>query len=242
MANPNEPGGTPQGNPGSTTTDPLPNADPAQNANPPQDPNADPNPSGEPTPPQTPQEPPADPKEGGSPGKPQEPSEPPKQEPQEPEPKEGEPKKEFDIPKPEDYKIPEGLPKELGQFAHDIKLTQEQLDKTVQVFDQYSKVKDTATKAALRQMGEAHVKNWGPDAKFRLSLAKRALKQNDPEGQLAKALSDSGYGNHPAVLDFLYNLGRSMKEGGFLKTDLNVKPGGKTRAQRIFPNHPGNKT
>lgn len=142
------------------------------------------------------------------------------------------------VPKPDEYKIPEGLPKELGQFAHENQYTQEQLDAAIKMFDSYSQAKDTAQQVALRQLGEAHIKNWGDEANFKLTLAKRALKQNDPEGALAKALNESGYGNHPAVLDFLANLGEQMREGGFLKSAVNRPPGKKSLAQALFPDHP----
>lgn len=142
------------------------------------------------------------------------------------------------VPKPDEYKIPEGLPKELGQFAHENEYTQEQLDAAVKMFDSYSQAMKTSQQIALRQLGEAHIKNWGDEANFKLTLAKRALKQNDPNGALAKALNESGYGNHPAVLDFLANLGEQMREGGFLKSAVNRPPGKKSLAQAMFPDHP----
>jgi len=162
-------------------------------------------------------------------------TEPPKEtkEPETPEKKGGEQK----VLKPEDYKIPEGLPKELGSFASEAGLTQEQLDKTIRTFGAFTQAQEQASAIALRKMGEAHVKNWGDDAKYKLALAKRALQQNDPDGKMAEALKQTGYGNHPAVLDFLYNIGKSMKEGGFLKSAVNAKPGKKSLAERLFPNH-----
>ena len=74
-----------------------------------------------------------------------------------------------------------------------------------------------------------------------LQLAQRALRQNDPTGALTKMLNESGYGNHPAVLDFLHAIGRSMQEGGFLKSSTNRPPGAKSAAQLLFgDNHPSN--
>ena len=71
-----------------------------------------------------------------------------------------------------------------------------------------------------------------------LDVMRWALAQNDPDGQLKVALESSGYGSHPAVLNFLVRLGESMKEGGFLKSAVNRPPGKKTAAQTIFSNHP----
>jgi len=136
---------------------------------------------------------------------------------------------------PGEYKVPDGLPKEeIGKFAHDLGLSQEGLDKTLQLFGNYVQAQTQSRLVALRQMGEAHVKNWGEESKYKLSLAKLALKQNDPDGALAKALEESGYGNHPAVLDFLANLGKSMEEGGYIKSNPAKMKAKKTLAQRIY--------
>ena len=143
------------------------------------------------------------------------------------------------VPKPEEYRLPEGMPDTIRAFAHERGFTQEQLDGTIQHFGSYVVGMQTAEQKALRDLGEAHLKNWGPEAKTRLALAKRALKQNDPEGKLAEALNTSGYGNHPAVLDFLYTLGKGMQEGGFLTSAVPRSPGQKSAAQALFgTNHP----
>ena len=101
--------------------------------------------------------------------------------------------------------------------------------------NEYMKAVDQGQKVALRNLGEAHVKNWGDESKTKLSLAKRALKLNDPDGELSKMLSESGYGNHPAVLNFLARLGENLKEGGFLPSALNVQDKKKSIAQKLYP-------
>lgn len=138
------------------------------------------------------------------------------------------------VPAADGYTLPEGVPQDIGQFAHDHGFTQEQLDSTIQQMGNYMQGNQIAQQNALRSLGEAHLKNWGENADYNLSLAKRALQQNDTDGQLAKALNDSGYGNHPAVLNFLYNLGQGMKEGGFLKSAVNRPPGERTAAQAMY--------
>ena len=143
------------------------------------------------------------------------------------------------VPAADGYTLPEGLDPVIGQFANEHGFTQEQLDSTLEYFGNVIQNSEKSKVEALRTLGEAHLKNWGDQAQHNLSLAKRALAQNDPEGSLAKALNESGYGNHPAVLDFLYNLGRSMQEGGFLRGSVNRPPGQKTLAQTMYgDNHP----
>lgn len=142
------------------------------------------------------------------------------------------------VPAADGYTLPDGIPPEMGAWANENGFTQEQLTSTLQQFGGIIEANTQAQGKALRELGEAHVKNWGPQGKYNLSLAKRALKQNDPNGTLAKALNESGYGNHPAVLDFLFNLGQGMQEGGFLKSAVKRPAGKKSMAQKMFPNMP----
>lgn len=143
---------------------------------------------------------------------------------------------------PPNYKLPEGVPAQVGNWAQKNGLTQEQLDASLHFFGSVNQANVKAQQQSLRQMGEAHLQQeWGENAPYNLQLAQRALRQNDPTGALTKVLNESGYGNHPAVLDFLYAIGRSMQEGGFLKSSTNRPPGAKSAAQLLFgDNHPSN--
>ena len=146
------------------------------------------------------------------------------------------------VPKATEYTLPDGAPPELGEFANKNDMTQVQLDATVRQFGSILQGTKAAEQAALKNAGDAHIKNWGENGKFKLTLAKRALQQNDPKGEMAKALETSGYGNHPAVLDFLYTIGKSMEEGGFLKSAAPRVPGKKTLAQSMYPDLPTKET
>ena len=143
------------------------------------------------------------------------------------------------VPKPSEYELPEGLPDNLRIFAHENGFTQEQLSSAIQQFGGYMTGMKSAERQALSEMGQTHLKNWGENAQTNLNLARQALKQNDPDGTLAKALNESGWGDHPAVLDFLHNIGKSMQEGGFLKSTVPRPSGEKTLAQALYgENHP----
>ena len=143
------------------------------------------------------------------------------------------------VPKPSEYELPEGMPDDVRAFAHEHGFSQDQLNATINQFGGYLNGMKQAEQQTLRKLGEGHLKTWGNDAKHKLSLAKQALHQNDPEGKLLTALNQSGWGNHPDVLDFLYNIGKSMQEGGFLKSSVTRKPGEQTAARALFgKNHP----
>lgn len=143
------------------------------------------------------------------------------------------------VPEADGYKLPEGVPVELGQWANQNGMTQEQLDATISQFGQYVQNQSAAEQGALRKMGEDHLNAWGENKDYNLSLARRALQQNDPDGNLKQLLDSSGYGNHPAVLDFFLKIGTSMQEGGYLKSAVNRPQTKKSAAQAMFgENHP----
>ena len=138
------------------------------------------------------------------------------------------------VPKAADYTLPEGVPIQVAQFANEADMTQEQLDTTLQYFGGYMKATNESQQKVIRESGDAFVEGWGKQKPYNLSLVRRALSQNDPDGELRSVLNSSGYGNHPAVLAFFLRIGNSMKEGGFLKGSVNRPAGQKTAAQTLF--------
>jgi hypothetical protein len=146
------------------------------------------------------------------------------------------------VPAADSYKLPEGAPAELGKFANEHGFTQEQLDAAMQQFEGITVKSRTAELEALKKQGTEFISKWGDQAEYNVSLARRALKQNDPNGTLTAALKETGYANHPAVLEFLHTIGKSMEEGGFLKNSAPRPAGKKSLAQKMFGNHPSNES
>lgn len=143
------------------------------------------------------------------------------------------------VPAADGYTMPDGMPPEMGVFANEHGFTQGQLDATLKQFGDVVTASKQNEFNAMKKAGEDFVETWGDRKDFNLSLARRALKQNDPDGTLKTALDESGYGNHPAVLGFLHKLGVSMQEGGYLKSAVNRPPGQKTVAQTMYgDSHP----
>ena len=147
------------------------------------------------------------------------------------------------VPEADKYNLPEGMSRDVATFARENDMTQDQLDKTLTQFGGYIDASKKQEQAVIRQQGDAHVKSWGEKSAYNLSLVRRAVAQNDPDGVLTKVLDDTGFGNHPVVLDFFLNLGTQLKEGGFLKGSVNRPPGKKTAAQSMFgKDHPSSDT
>ena len=138
------------------------------------------------------------------------------------------------VPSVDKYVLPEGVPRHVAQAAFDNDMTQAQLDNSLKQFGGYINESKKGEQAQLRKLGEDHVKSWGDVSESNLTLVRRALRQNDPDGTFRKALDETGYGNHPAVLDLFLRIGKSMREGGFLKGSVNRPPGKKTAATAMF--------
>jgi len=130
------------------------------------------------------------------------------------------------------YVAPDGSPKGFDDFAKSLNLTQAQGEGVLKAQGMMKQ----AELQNMRQVGEAHVKTWGDKAGYNMNLARRAMKQMDPDGGLRKLLDTTGFGNHPEVLNFFLRQGTSLSEGGFLKGNVNRPPGKKTVAQKMFPN------
>ena len=146
------------------------------------------------------------------------------------------------VPEVSGYVLPEGVPDHVAQFAKDNDMTQDQLDGALQQFGLYSQQAEDGRQAMIRDLGQAHVEKWGQQKDYNLSIVRRALSQNDADGRFKALLDETGYGNHPVILDFFLSIGNSMKEGGFLKGANNTQSkAGLSAAQSMFGNtHPSN--
>ncbi|MDY0282871.1 MAG: hypothetical protein RBR35_20245 [Salinivirgaceae bacterium] len=91
-----------------------------------------------------------------------------------------------------------------------------------------------AEKVQLKKQGEKFLDSWGEQKEANLKLAKRALKQYDPKGEVLKVLNSTGYGNHPAILNFFYTLGKELKEGGYIKSEPHVPTKPRTLAEAMY--------
>lgn len=138
------------------------------------------------------------------------------------------------VPTAEEYTLPEEFPlKDFGKFAHESGFTQEQVDRILQ-YD--SLVREAHTKAT-EQVSQKHLdtllESWGEDREANIQLARRALTHFDGEGKLGAFLEESQAGNHPLVVEFMYNLGQTLKEDGYLKSEV-LHPGSKQAPENIL--------
>lgn len=136
------------------------------------------------------------------------------------------------------YKLPDTVRIEgLRSMALDNKLTQEQLEGLIKFHEGLTKksledVKNQRTKAEQKLRDE-----WGDEYDNNLKTAKGILK-SEAGKEISELLKTSGMANDPKVIKFLHTIGMTMKEGGHIGDDSNVRKSNKSRAERLFPNHP----
>jgi len=147
------------------------------------------------------------------------------------------------VPAAAEYRLPDGAPPGFAEWAHKAGFTQDQLDATFAKYSEAQQATDLANLKNLQALGNAHVESWGEAKAQNVQLAKSALIQLDESGKVRQVLKQTGYINHPVVLDFLLHIGKTMSEGGFLKNAPAPPVGGKpkTAAQALYgQNHPSN--
>lgn len=130
-----------------------------------------------------------------------------------------------------DLKLPEGSAldpervKALTEFAKANKLSPENAQALLHAEHELV----NSLMAGVDKEMETLSKNWESEVKAKygenltknLELAKRALARFDrSNGALTKALDETGYGNHPLLVDLLVAIGETMSE------DSLVPPGG----------------
>ena len=141
------------------------------------------------------------------------------------------------VPKAEEYAAPDYITPQMKEFANANGFTQEQFDKTLSQFGNVMQGNSQAQAAQLRSQGEALLTEWGTAKSTNLNLVKRALAIDDPSGTITKLLNTTGFGNHPDVLNHFLARGKVLKEGGFIKNEVNVAQNNpKDRAHRMYPN------
>ena len=142
-----------------------------------------------------------------------------------------------------EFKAPEGSTLDdavIGQFsevAKELNLTQDAAQKILDKMAPAMAARQAEQVEAVRAgwADEARVdKEFGGDKlNENLGTAKRALDQfGTPE--LRTLLNDSGLGNHPEVIRFMYRTGKAISEDGFVS---GSRKGAETDpAKRMFPN------
>jgi len=132
-------------------------------------------------------------------------------------------------------KAPEGTPQNIVDWAVSQGFNQAQFDAAIQQYNTVISAQAEATKTELQQAGKAKLAEWGDAAERNLSMAKSALKTYDKTGELSKLLSESGYGNHPVVLQFFKDLSDTLKEGEFTPGRPMSRARKQSAAEKLYP-------
>ncbi len=131
--------------------------------------------------------------------------------------------------------FPDTIPENFKQFFKEHNFTPQQATEAIN----FAASVNYTEMQKLKEAGQQFLETWGEQKEANLKLAKQALKHYDSSGDLLKVLNTTGYGNHPAILNFFYTLGKTLKEGGFIKSEPHVPTKPRTLAQAMYGNtHP----
>jgi hypothetical protein len=141
---------------------------------------------------------------------------------------------------PEQYKLPENFKiKGFRKFAHEAKLTQEDVDNILKFNSNHVKSLNEAAKQQRAEGVESLKKEWGEDFDTNKKLATLAVGYFDDEGKsLSTFLKDTGASKNPVVMKLFHKIGGFLKEDGYIKSsDFTSTPKGKSLAERLYPDH-----
>lgn len=127
---------------------------------------------------------------------------------------------------PETYQVPEGVPEQVGKWAKDTGLTQEQLNAMLALNDQMAQYSNGVRTNVYAQGRQALFDSWGEKKAENLKIAENALLAIPSGQKLAQFIKTSGEGANPVVIQALHEFGSFLQEGGFLKNS-NVSTKGK---------------
>jgi len=125
------------------------------------------------------------------------------------------------------------LPAETAQKMVDVatKLQQRQLETHTKQVDAWAEEVQTGKTADGKDLPE-HLRVPGGDKlPETLAVCKKAMSLGPPE--LKQLLNDSGFGNHPAVVRFMYSVGKAMSEDRFIAGNGQQPQG--DMASRLYP-------
>lgn len=141
-----------------------------------------------------------------------------------------------------DWTLPEGvqlnpeLNNEFVSVAKELKLTQSQAQKLVDLQAKYSnsEMKEAVNtyKETVKSWEAESIKEFGSELKGKLQLARKALDRlGDPE--LIKVLNDTGLGNHKKFIDFFSKAGGLIAEDSF--SEGTKRPAPKSLGELFYP-------
>lgn len=137
------------------------------------------------------------------------------------------------------YIVPEGAPKGLSEAANKHGLTQDQLNGVIEYFGGHQNATSEAFGTAMKEAAGKMVESWGEQAPENIATSRQALEYLHPDGHMKKLLDDTGYGDHPLVIEHFRKVGELFREGGYITSSVNTPGSNKTLAEKMFGNnHP----
>lgn len=143
---------------------------------------------------------------------------------------------------PEGMQLNQGFASKYSECAQALGMNAEQAS---QLIGRMQPVLDAMEQDTVAEMRSEWAKQSQNDPEFggeklneNLAIAKRGLSAFDNKGELLALLEETGLGNHPAVIRFLYRAGQGVSEDGI----VNGAAGSRSEAAiaaRMYPSMTG---
>lgn len=124
------------------------------------------------------------------------------------------------------------LPAETAQKVVDVAtaMQQRQLESHTRQVDAWAEEVSTGKTADGKDLPEHLRVPGGEKLNETLAVCKKAVALGPPE--LKQLLNDSGFGNHPAIVKFMYTVGKALSEDRFVPGDPSAQS---SDASRFYP-------
>lgn len=140
---------------------------------------------------------------------------------------------------PEGMQLHQGFASKYSECAQSLGLNPDQAS---QLIGRMQPVIDAMEQDTVAEMRSEWTKQSQNDPEFggeklneNLAIAKRGLSAFDNKGELLALLEETGLGNHPAVIRFLYRAGQGVSEDGIVNGAAGVSRSEAAIAARMYP-------
>lgn len=135
---------------------------------------------------------------------------------------------------PDTYKLPEGVPEQIGEFAKKNKFSQEQLDAMIALDSGRTQHFETVKKNVYDKGRSELFQSWGDKKDENLQTAEAVLRAVPSGAKVAQLLKATGEGANPVLIQFLHEVGGFLKEGGHIVGE-RVQTGKKDPLRDRYP-------
>jgi hypothetical protein len=121
---------------------------------------------------------------------------------------------------PDDFKLTKEEEKEVRGMAYRMRLNDKQTQMMVDLQAQGVADMRKAEREELAKTDKAYREKWGANFDRNKAIVSRTLDRIDPEKKIRAFFNETGMGNHPVMIDLIYEWGKRLVEDGLMPGDV----------------------